>query len=88
MRIDNAKAGLTIKYLCDKLDNLNIYVLDNSNINENHLGRKGLNLNGMGTGRLAMNIISDITVNTILNPKSSIFTPRLLNQELVNVIMR
>ena len=58
MRIDNAKAALTIKYVCEKLDNLNIYVLDNSNINENHLGRKRLHLNGRGTGRLAMNIMS------------------------------
>ena len=57
MRIDNAKAALAIKYVCDKLDNLNIYVLDNSNINENHLGRKDLHLNGRGTERLAMNIM-------------------------------
>ena len=86
MRIDNAKVAPSI---CDKLDNLNIYVLDNSNINENYLGRKGLHLNGRGTGRLAMNImsheacaritkesISDITVKSKLNPKSNIFTPK------------
>ena len=60
IRTDNPKAGLTLKYLCDNLNRLNVYVLDNSNISEIHLGRKGLHLNGRGTGRLALNIISMI----------------------------
>ena len=58
MRTDNMKANLTIQQLVSKLNNLNIRILDNSNIYDVHLGRKGLHLNGRGTGRLALNIMS------------------------------
>ena len=58
MRTDNMKANLTIQQLARKLDNLKIRILDNSNIGDVHLGRKGLHLNGRGTGRLALNIMS------------------------------
>ena len=58
VRIDDAKASLTVRHLIDKVKMLDCKILDNSNINYDHLGNKGLHLNGRGTGRLAMNIIS------------------------------
>ena len=57
-RNDNAKCGLTIKHLCDHILNLNLDIVDNTNICGVHLGKRGLHMNGKGTGRLAMNIIS------------------------------
>ena len=57
-RNDNAKCGLTIKDLCDHILNLNLGIVDNTNICGVHLGKRGLHMNGKGTGRLAMNIIS------------------------------
>ena len=38
----------------------NLHVIDNDNISEYHIGKKGLHLNAKGTGRLVMNIISCI----------------------------
>ena len=39
------------------LKNLGEDIIDNSNIETKHLGRKGLHMNSYGTSRLAMNII-------------------------------
>ena len=36
------------------------HVILNDNINENHIRRKGVHLNGKGSGRLAMNFLSHI----------------------------
>ena len=58
IRADNSKANYTIKQLITKLNNLNIKVMDNTNIHDEHLGKKGLHLNGRGTGKLALNIMS------------------------------
>ena len=58
IRVDNSKANLTIRYVNKRLDDLNILMIDNSNIREDNLGKKGLHLNRQGTTRLAMNIIS------------------------------
>ena len=58
IRTDNVKANLTIRRLIGQLGNLDIRVLDHTNINVDHLGKKGLHLNGRGTGRMAMNFIS------------------------------
>ena len=58
MRTDIPKANLTIRYVNAKLNNLGILLLDNDNICEQHLGKKGLHLNKHGTSRLALNIIS------------------------------
>ena len=60
-RTDNAKAMLTIKKLNDILrEEVNIEIMDNNNIGEAHLGRKGLHLNGKGIGRFDLNLISTI----------------------------
>ena len=60
MRQDNQKANFTIRRLNSFIQNLKIRVLNNDNIDERHLGRKGLHLNERGIGRLALNIISHI----------------------------
>ena len=58
IRADNSKANYTIKQLITKLNNLNIKIMDNTNIHDEHLGKNGLHLNGRGTGKLALNIMS------------------------------
>ena len=60
IRIDHQKARLTILRLRQKLLNLNIDVINNENINDEHLGQKGLHLNNRGSGRLAMNYLAYI----------------------------
>ena len=50
-----------VRHLIDKINLLDAKISDNSNITNDHLGIKGLHLNGRGTGRLAMNIISFMT---------------------------
>ena len=57
IRIDHQKARLTILRLRQKLLNLNIDVINNENINDEHLGQKGLHLNNRGSDRLAMNYL-------------------------------
>ena len=57
-RYDNVKAKYTIRDLNIKLNLLNINIVDNSNIEEEQLGKKGLHLNKWGTSKLAMNYIS------------------------------
>ena len=59
-RTDKAKCNLTINHLNDHLMSSNLHVIDNDNILEFHIGKKGLHLNAKGTGRLALNIISCI----------------------------
>ena len=49
IRNDNSKAKETIKNLINKLDILDIQIIDNRNIGIEQLGRKGLHLNKWGT---------------------------------------
>ena len=58
IRTDNSKASAIIRNLNTKLKRTNFLLLDNSNINEQHLGKRGLHLNGHGTKKMASNIIS------------------------------
>ena len=58
VRIDNANASLTIHRLTEKLNQLDIMILDNGNITYDHISKRGLHLTGRGTGRIAMNILS------------------------------
>ena len=61
MRTDNGKATLAIKKLNQILhEDIAVDLVNNNNIKEEHLGRKGLHLNGKGIGRLAINFISKI----------------------------
>ena len=58
-RADNISANQIIKNLNLKLQRLkHVLLLDNSNINFLHLGKKGLHLNDHGTKKMALNIIS------------------------------
>ena len=56
-RYDDAKAQMTVNMANKKLKELDIDFIDNSNINESHLGKKGLHLNSHGTGKLALNFV-------------------------------
>ena len=58
LRTDNSKANLTLVHLDRYLKALSINIIDNSNICEVHLGRKGLHLNGRGNKQLAANFIA------------------------------
>ena len=58
VRTDNTKANIIIKNFNLKLKRLNYAHLDNTNINESHLGRKGLHLNKQGITCMAKNIIT------------------------------
>ena len=55
---DNALACLRVNSLINKLDEINVPMIINRNIVRKHIGRKGLHLNGHGTAKCAMNIIS------------------------------
>ena len=57
-RNDNANARLVVENTNKKLEHLNCQVLDNENITNDYLGKKGLHLVPRGTSRLAMNVIN------------------------------
>ena len=57
-RHDNANAQLVVVNTNKKLNHLNCQIIDNSNITNEHIGKKGLHMNGRGTSRLAMNFIN------------------------------
>ena len=58
MRKDDKHAAKVVEETNLKLDHLDTPLMDNSNITEDFLGRKGLHLNISGTRRLAMNLIN------------------------------
>ena len=60
VRTDNNKANTIIKNVNIKLRKLGYILLDNSNIRDYHLGKKGLHLDNYGTKQMARNIISFI----------------------------
>ena len=59
--MDHGKAALILHYLNEHFSEQNLVVVDNSNIKEKHIGKKGLHLNPKGKGRLALNFIHKIT---------------------------
>lgn len=59
LRLDNGKAGMTLKSLANKMKDLD-NVIFNDNIDVTCLGGKGLHLNPKGSGRLAINYLSQI----------------------------
>ena len=58
VRSDNVRANVVIRNLNTKLRKSEFMLLDNSNISEIHLGRKGLHFNNHGVRKMASNIIS------------------------------
>ena len=57
IRHDHGKANLTIRNINKHLENLELECIDNSNINAEHVGDKGLHLNHKGKGRLGINFL-------------------------------
>ena len=57
-RYDEPKAKLTLLNLRRKLNTLKIPVIVNDNLNDEHIGKRGLHLNNKGAGRLAVNFMS------------------------------
>ena len=60
IRSDKAKANLTVRQLTNHLLQLEIDVVDNRNITDRCIGRKGLHLNISGTIQLAKNFLNFI----------------------------
>ena len=60
IRSDKAKANLTVRQLTNHLLQLKIDVVDNRNITDRCIGRKGLHLNISGTIQLAKNFLNFI----------------------------
>ena len=60
IRSDKAKANLTVRQLTNHLLQLEIDVVDNRNITDCCIGRKGLHLNISGTSQLAKNFLNFI----------------------------
>ena len=60
IRRDNQKARLTILRLRSNLQQLDINLISNENVLEEHLAYKGLHLNNRGSSRLAWNYLSYI----------------------------
>ena len=58
IRTDNHKFNVILQNLTEKLKRLCIPLMDNSNIEPEQLGQKGLHLNGWGNSKMALNIIS------------------------------
>ena len=54
LRMDDAKANLTLRHFTNKLKALNIDVIINDNVDVTCLGKAGQHLNPKGSGRLAM----------------------------------
>lgn len=60
LRTDNGKATLTLNKLNSHLEQLDIDIVDNSNIKGLHLGKKGLHLNKKGKQRLELNFLGKL----------------------------
>jgi hypothetical protein len=58
--ISSPRPFSNLKVVNEKLKNLNTEIMDNSNIDWSHIGRKGLHLTPHGTGKLAVNIIKKL----------------------------
>ena len=58
VRTDNHKANTILRNMTEKLKLLQIPMMNNSNIQPEQLGSKGLHLNSWGNAKIAMNIFS------------------------------
>ena len=56
-RTDNGKTTVTLNNLNKLLAEFDVDKIDSSNIDVSCLGKRGLHLNNMGTGKLALNFI-------------------------------
>ena len=60
LRVDNGKAILALHRLNEHFSELNLNVVNHSNIKVKHIGKKNLHLNPKGKGSLALNLIHKI----------------------------
>ena len=60
LRTDNSKASLTVNNVNQHLSTLQLDIIDNSNISNVGLSRRGFHLNIQGLGKLAINFIKKI----------------------------
>ena len=67
--LGNKDVKLNVFDLRKKLINLMVPIILNDNINEIHLGKKGLHLNAKGSGRLATNYIALAITNFLCSLK-------------------
>ena len=58
IRTDNYKANTITRNLKRKAKNMKFILLENWNINESHISKRGLHFNGHGIRKMAGNIIS------------------------------
>ncbi len=59
-RRDNAKANEILIKVCDKLISMKLDIINNNNIMNDQLGRRGLHLNQYGNARFAQNILNKL----------------------------
>ena len=62
LQVDNEKTALTLHHLNEHFSELNLDVVNISNIKVKHVGQKGLHHNPKGKGRLALSFIHKIRV--------------------------
>ena len=60
IRTNNGKAALTLSNFNKLLGQLEVNFIDNVNIKEVHLGKKGLHLNKKGMNRLEFNFLQKL----------------------------
>ena len=60
LRVGNGKAALTLDDLNEHFSELNLNVVDDSNIKVKHIGQKGLHLYAIGKDRLALKLIHKV----------------------------
>ena len=79
-RTDNGKATLTLNNLNKLLAELDVDKIDKSNIDVSCLGKHGLHLNSIGTGKLALNFIKFLRffAMLILQGNHLVWFPKLL----------
>ena len=56
-RVDNGKTALPLRHLNEHFSELNLDVVNNTNIKVKHIDQKGLHLNPEGKSRLALNLM-------------------------------
>ena len=84
-RHDHGKSSLTTSHLSKKLKDLNISVVDNSNIEAFYLNSGGLYLNDKGLGRLAINLKLKIRkLRYELEPMNDDHDKKMLNENTNN----
>ena len=59
-RKDNTKANKILMEVCDKIIALKLDIMNNSNIMNDQLGRRGLHLNQHGNARFAQNLLNKL----------------------------